>query len=86
LSEGSDAAEARQFTGTIDRTWGIASFTRLISGRDADVLDEGVLVEPPPVVEIGRPKAFTLFRAGCTPAPACTKSSRRSIFRISERR
>ena len=37
--------EARQFTGTIDRTWGIASFTRLISGRDADVLDEGPLVE-----------------------------------------
>jgi len=56
--------EARQFTGTIDRTWGIASFTRLISGRDADVLDEGVLVEPPLVVEIGRPESIHAFPRG----------------------
>ena len=35
----------RVFTGTIDRSWGIASFTRLISGREADELDEGPLIE-----------------------------------------
>jgi exodeoxyribonuclease V beta subunit len=38
--------EPRQFTGAIDRSWGISSFSRLISGRDNDVLDEGPLVEP----------------------------------------
>ncbi len=37
----------RKFTGAIDRSWGIASFTRLVSGREADVLDEGPLLEPP---------------------------------------
>ena len=38
---------ARQFTGMIDRSWGSASFTRLISGREADEFDEGPLLEPP---------------------------------------
>ncbi len=38
--------EARKFTGEIDRSWGIASFTRLVSGRDTGPLDEGPLVEP----------------------------------------
>jgi exodeoxyribonuclease V beta subunit len=38
--------DARQFTGTIDRSWGISSFSRLISGRETDVLDEGPVVEP----------------------------------------
>ncbi len=37
--------QPRKFTGTIDRSWGTASFTRLISGREADELDEGPLVE-----------------------------------------
>ena len=36
----------REFTGTIDRSWGISSFSRLISGRETDLLDEGPLVEP----------------------------------------
>jgi exodeoxyribonuclease V beta subunit len=35
----------REFTGAIDRSWGIASFTRLISGRETDELDEGPLLE-----------------------------------------
>ncbi|CAN5483814.1 exodeoxyribonuclease V subunit beta [soil metagenome] len=40
--------EARKFTGEIDRSWGIASFTRLVSGREADELDEGPFLEPTP--------------------------------------
>ncbi|CAN5533920.1 exodeoxyribonuclease V subunit beta [soil metagenome] len=44
----SAAPQARLFTGAIDRSWGIASFTRLVSGREADLLDEGPLLEPPP--------------------------------------
>ncbi len=38
--------KARAFTGKIDLDWGISSFSRLISGREADPLDEGPLVEP----------------------------------------
>ena len=37
---------SRVVSGAIDRSWGISSFSRLISGRDNDVLDEGPLVEP----------------------------------------
>jgi exodeoxyribonuclease V beta subunit len=56
--------EARQFIGTIDRTWGIASFTRLVRGREAGVLDEGLLVEPPPEVELGPPESIHAFPRG----------------------
>ncbi|MGH8091928.1 MAG: exodeoxyribonuclease V subunit beta [Chthoniobacterales bacterium] len=56
--------EARQFTGAIDRTWGIASFTRLVSGREVDVFDEGLLFEPPSEVEIGRPESIHAFPRG----------------------
>jgi len=56
--------EARQFTDAIDRTWGIASFTRLVSGREADVLDEGLLVEPPSEVESGGPESIHTFPRG----------------------
>lgn len=40
--------EARKFEGEIDRSWGIASFTRLISGRETDALDEGPFIEVAP--------------------------------------
>ncbi|MEP6974311.1 MAG: exodeoxyribonuclease V subunit beta [Spartobacteria bacterium] len=40
------APAPREFTGVIDRSWGTASFTRLVSGREADLLDEGPLLEP----------------------------------------
>ena len=43
--------EARRFTVAIDPTWGIASFSRLISGRETDLLDEGPLVEVAAEVE-----------------------------------
>ena len=43
--------QPRQFSGAIDRTWGIASFSRLISGRETDLLDEGPLVEVAAEVE-----------------------------------
>jgi exodeoxyribonuclease V beta subunit len=59
--------EARQFNGAIDRTWGIASFTRLVSGHEADVpdvLDEGLLVEPLPEVEIALPESIHAFPRG----------------------
>jgi exodeoxyribonuclease V beta subunit len=36
--------EAWPFTAAIDRSWGIASFSRLISGRETEVLDEGPLI------------------------------------------
>jgi exodeoxyribonuclease V beta subunit len=39
--------QPRKFTGEIDGSWGIASFTRLISGRETDLLDEGPLDELP---------------------------------------
>ncbi len=39
--------EARRFTGTrIDCSWGTASFTRLVRGREADPLDESWSLEP----------------------------------------
>ncbi len=40
--------EPRKFAGTIDRSWGNASFSRLISGREDDPLDEGPLLETLP--------------------------------------
>ncbi len=40
--------QARKFGGKIDPSWGIASFTRLISGRETDLLDEGPLNEVTP--------------------------------------
>ncbi len=46
LQETEIIPQAREFTGQIDRSWGIASFTRLISGREATLLDEGPPVEP----------------------------------------
>jgi exodeoxyribonuclease V beta subunit len=42
---------AREFHGAIDRTWGMASFTRLISGRETDALDEGPFIETAPAGE-----------------------------------
>jgi exodeoxyribonuclease V beta subunit len=44
--------EPRKFSGAIDRSWGNASFSRLISGREDDPLDEGPLLEPLPNEEI----------------------------------
>lgn len=35
----------RAFRGVIDRSWGVASFSRLISGRETDRSDEGLLIE-----------------------------------------
>ncbi|CAN5706446.1 exodeoxyribonuclease V subunit beta [soil metagenome] len=44
--------QAREFTGAIDRSWGVASFSRLISGREADPrLDEGLPVEKATLIE-----------------------------------
>lgn len=40
------SGEPREFGGTIDRSWGISSFSRLISGRETDARDEGPLLEP----------------------------------------
>ena len=37
--------QPRAFAGDIDRSWGTASFTRLVSGRETDLLDEDLLVE-----------------------------------------
>lgn len=47
-SEVAPHLEARQFPRAIDTSWGITSFSRLISGREADPLDEGPLLEPTP--------------------------------------
>ncbi|HEY3663187.1 MAG TPA: exodeoxyribonuclease V subunit beta [Chthoniobacterales bacterium] len=44
-TENETRLKPREFTGTIDRSWGIVSFTRLVSGREADELDEGPPVE-----------------------------------------
>jgi exodeoxyribonuclease V beta subunit len=56
--------EARRFTGAIDRTWGIASFTRLVSGREADVLDEGLLLDPPSEAEFDTLESIHAFPRG----------------------
>jgi exodeoxyribonuclease V beta subunit len=42
----------REFTGEIDRSWGVASFSRLISGRETDAFDEGVAAAPVAEVEV----------------------------------
>ncbi len=63
------ALKARQFNGAIDRTWSIASFTRLVSGRETDPLDEGPLVEPA-VEEVAEVEGIHAFRRG-TQAGTC---------------
>ncbi len=62
--------EPRQFSGVIDRSWGIASFTRLVSGRDAAELEEGPFVEPSPEVEIPIAAGLHAFPRG-THAGTC---------------
>ncbi|MBA3651293.1 MAG: PD-(D/E)XK nuclease family protein, partial [Chthoniobacterales bacterium] len=57
------ALAARPFRGTIDRTWGIASFTRLVSGRETDPLGEGPLLDPA-VEEMAEVKGIHAFRRG----------------------
>ncbi|MGI8890237.1 MAG: exodeoxyribonuclease V subunit beta [Chthoniobacterales bacterium] len=58
---------ARQFTGSIDRSWGIASFTRLVSGRAADARDEGLLLELATATEeIPEATGIHAFRRGTT--------------------
>ena len=39
------ALRPREFRASIDRSWGMASFSRLISGREADPFDEGFVAE-----------------------------------------
>ena len=56
--------QPRTFTGTIDRSWGIASFTRLISGREADELDEGPLVEVAPEEAVAVVEGIYAFPKG----------------------
>jgi exodeoxyribonuclease V beta subunit len=75
--------EARRFTGAIDRTWGIASFTRLVSGRETCSMKVCCSIRRRKQ-SLTHWKVSTLSRAGCTPAPACTKFSKRSTLRISE--
>ncbi|HEX4666449.1 MAG TPA: UvrD-helicase domain-containing protein, partial [Chthoniobacterales bacterium] len=50
-TENSPRLEARRFRGAIDRTWGIASFTRLIGGRETEGADEGPPVEEVPATQ-----------------------------------
>ncbi|MGI8432730.1 MAG: exodeoxyribonuclease V subunit beta [Chthoniobacterales bacterium] len=57
------ALEAREFNGAIDRSWGMASFTRLVSGRETDPLDEGPLLEPA-VEEVAEVQGIHAFRRG----------------------
>ena len=59
------APKARRFSGAIDRTWGSTSFTRLISGREADPLDEGMPAEPL-VEEVAEAQGIHAFRRGTT--------------------
>ena len=67
----STAFAARPFTGAIDRTWGVASFTRLIRGRETALFDEGPLVEPVAVAEeIPDATGIHAFRRG-TQAGTC---------------
>ena len=40
------ALQPRAFKGAVDRSWGVASFTRLVSGHEVDPLDEGIPAEP----------------------------------------
>jgi exodeoxyribonuclease V beta subunit len=41
----------RVFRGEIDRSWGIASFSRLINGRETDASDEGPVLDNPAPAE-----------------------------------
>jgi exodeoxyribonuclease V beta subunit len=43
--------QLRRFEGQIDRSWGVASFSKLASGREADPRDEGLPVEHAPAPE-----------------------------------
>jgi exodeoxyribonuclease V beta subunit len=45
------AMEPRVFRGEIDRSWGVASFSRLISGREADPFDESLVADNPTLVD-----------------------------------
>lgn len=56
--------EPRQFSVAIDRSWGISSFSRLISGREIDVLDEGPLVEPAAEEEAPEAEGIHAFPKG----------------------
>ncbi len=60
---------ARRLTATIDHSWGTASFTRLVYGREADPLDEGPLLEPV-AEEIADAPGIHAFRRG-TQAGTC---------------
>ena len=62
--EGATKLEPRMFNGRIDPSWGIASFTRLISGREADELDEGPLVEIAPEDEAAVATGIHAFPRG----------------------
>ncbi len=59
------ALAARRFAVEIDRRWGSTSFTRLISGREADPLDEGRLAEPIGEVVV-ETQGIHAFRRGTT--------------------
>ena len=55
-SEEMPLLEARGFTGEIDRSWGVASFSKLISGREADPrVDEGLQRETTSTVQEAGP-------------------------------
>ncbi|HEY5037395.1 MAG TPA: 3'-5' exonuclease, partial [Chthoniobacterales bacterium] len=56
--EDATAPEPRRFKGAIDHSWGTASFTRLVSGREADVLDEGPFVATEEIAEAQGIHAF----------------------------
>ncbi len=68
--ETSPRLAARQFSATIDRSWGIASFTRLASGREAEELDEGPLIERPAEEETPTAHGIHAFPRG-THAGTC---------------
>ncbi len=46
-AETSPAFALEPFRGVIDRSWGLTSFSRLVSGRETDQLDDGPLLEKP---------------------------------------
>ncbi len=55
-AEPAPVLEPRRFRSEIDRSWGMASFSKLISGREAaHVLGEGIPVENAPAAEAAAP-------------------------------
>ena len=56
--------EPREFTGRVDRSWGITSFSRFVSGHEADILDEGPLLEPPEEKKAGLAETIHAFPRG----------------------